>query len=138
MPQTRAIQILTLDAAKRLADAAEAEAQKRGWTVAVAVVNPEGGLILFHSLDGTQPASQEIAVLKARTSARLKRPTKAIEDGIAGGRHALLTIPGALALEGGIPVTLGGQIVGAIGVSGMTSAEDGLIATTALAALPER
>lgn len=138
MPHTRAIQILTLEAARLLADAAEAEARKRGWSVAVAVVNPEGGLILFYSLDGTQPASQEIAVLKARSAARLKRPTKALEDGIAGGRQALLTVPGALALEGGIPVTVGGQIVGAVGVSGMTSVEDGIIATAALAALPDR
>lgn len=128
---------LTLEAAKRLATAAEAEALTRGWTVAVAVVDPAGGLILFHALDGTQPASQDIAVLKARTAARFKRPTKALEDAVAAGRTALVTVPGVLALEGGVPVLAEGQVVGAVGVSGMSSAEDGVIAAAAIAALGE-
>lgn len=135
MSLTRPAAVLTLESAKLLASGAEAEALNRGWTVAIAVVDPAGGLILFHSLDGTQPASQDIAVLKARTAARFKRPTKAMEDGVAGGRTALLSVPGALMLEGGVPVTVAGQIVGAIGISGMTSAEDGIIAAAALAAL---
>jgi uncharacterized protein GlcG (DUF336 family) len=135
MTLTRSTAVLTLAAAKRLATAAEAEAERRGWSVAVAVVDPVGGLILFQSLDGTQPGSPDIAVLKARTAARLRRPTKVLEDGVAGGRHALMTIPDLLALEGGLPVVLDGQVVGAIGVSGMTSAEDGVIAAAALAAL---
>lgn len=137
MPLTRTMPVLTLEAAKRAASAAEAEAVGRGWTVAVAVVDPNGGLMLFHSLDGTQAGSQDIAVLKARTAARFKRPTKALEDGIAGGRIALLTIPGLLALEGGVPIVVGGQIVGAIGVSGMTSAEDGVVAAAGIAALAQ-
>jgi uncharacterized protein GlcG (DUF336 family) len=132
---TRPTAVLTLDGAKLLAAAAEAEALRRGWTVAVAVVDPAGGLILFHILDGTQTGSQDIAVLKARTAARLKRPTKALEDGIAGGRLALTTIPGAVALEGGVPIVVDGHLVGAIGVSGMTSAEDGVVAAAAVAAL---
>jgi glc operon protein GlcG len=102
--------------------------------VAVAVVNPEGGLILFHALDGTQPASQDIAVLKARTAARLRRSTQVLEDGIAGGRIALSTLPGVLALGGGVPVVVDGHIVGGLGVSGMTSPEDVVIAAAALAA----
>lgn len=134
-PITRPTAVLTLDGAKLLAAAAEAEALRRGWTVAVAVVDPAGGLILFHILDGTQTGSQDIAVLKARTAARLKRPTKALEDGIAGGRVALATIPGAVALEGGVPIVVEGHLVGAIGVSGMTSAEDGVVAAAAVAAL---
>jgi glc operon protein GlcG len=131
----RQTRILTLEGAKRLAAAAEAEATGRQWTVAIAVVDPSGGLILFHCIDGTQPASQDIAIAKARTAARLKRPTKALEDGIAGGRNALLTVPGALALEGGMPVIVDGHLLGAIGISGMTSTEDGLIAAAALASL---
>jgi uncharacterized protein GlcG (DUF336 family) len=134
MPHTRAVPVLTLDAAKRLAAAAEAEALGRNWTVAVAVVDPEGGLILFHSLDGTQPASQDIAVLKARTAARLRRSTQVLEDGIAGGRIALSTLPGVLALGGGVPVVVDGHVVGGLGVSGMTSPEDVVIAAAALAA----
>ena len=127
--------MLTLDAAKRLAAAAESEAHRHDWKVAIAVVDPSGDLILFHCIDGTQGASQEIAIAKARTAARLKRPTKLIEDGIAGGRTALLSVPGALALEGGMPITVEHQIIGAIGISGMTSSEDGVIAAAAIAAL---
>ncbi|HEY8104665.1 MAG TPA: heme-binding protein [Gemmatimonadales bacterium] len=135
MDHTRDARMLTLEAARALAEAAEAEATRRGWTVAIAVVNPEGGLILFHALDGTQPASQDIAIAKARTAARFKRPTKALEDAIAGGRHALLGVPGVLPLEGGVPVVLAGAIVGAVGVSGMASSEDGVVAAAALKAL---
>jgi uncharacterized protein GlcG (DUF336 family) len=131
----RQTRVLTLEGAKRLAAAAEAEANRHGWTVAIALVDPSGGLVLFHCLDGTQPASEEIAIAKARTAARLKRPTKAMEEGIAGGRHALLTVPGALSLEGGVPIIVEGHLIGAIGISGMTSAEDGRVAAAALATL---
>jgi len=135
MPHTREMPTLTLDAAKALAQAGEAEARLRGWNVAIAVVNPEGGLILLHVFDGAQPASQDISVAKARTAARFKRPTKALEDAVAGVRHALLGVPGMLPLEGGVPVSLNGAIIGAIGVSGMASAEDGVVAAAALRAL---
>jgi glc operon protein GlcG len=135
MPHLRDVRALTLDAAKAMAAAAERFALERGWTVAVAVVDGSGGLLLFHSLDDTQPGSQDIAVLKARTAARLHRPTKALEDGIAGGRAALLTLPGIVALEGGLPIRVDGRIVGAVGVSGMGSAQDGEVATAALSAL---
>lgn len=136
MAATRDVQFISLEGAKLLAAAGEAEAAKRGWTVAIAIVNLEGGLVLFHCGDGTQPASQDIAVAKARTAARFKRPTRAMEDGVASGRHALITVPDAVMLEGGVPIRQNGQIVGAIGVSGMTSAEDGIIAAAALAAWP--
>jgi uncharacterized protein GlcG (DUF336 family) len=137
MSLTRPHPVLTLEAAKRLAAAAETEALQHGWTVAVAVVDPAGGLILFHSLDGTQPASQDLAVLKARAAARFKRPTKVFEEAIAGGRTALLTVPDLVALEGGLPVLAQGQVLGAVGVSGMTSVEDGVVAAAAIAALGE-
>jgi uncharacterized protein GlcG (DUF336 family) len=135
MPHLRDVRALTLDAAKAMAAAAERFALERGWTVAVAVVDGSGGLLLFHSLDDTQPGSQDIAVLKARTAARLHRPTTALEDGIAGGRAALLTLPGVVALEGGVPIRVDGRVVGAVGVSGMGSAQDGEVATAALSAL---
>jgi len=134
MPHTTTIATISLEGAKALATAAETEAHRRGWTVAIAIVNPEGGLVLFHCLDGTQPASQDIAILKARTAARMKRPTKALEDGIAGGRTALLSVPGMVMLEGGVPILREGTVVGAIGISGMTSKEDGEIAAAALTA----
>ena len=135
MPHLRQLHALTLEAAQAMAAAAERFALARSWTVAIAVVDAAGGLILFHCLDGTQPASQDIAVLKARTAARLHRPTKALEEGIAGGRTALLSVPGMLALEGGVPIRVDDQVVGAIGVSGMASAQDAEVAAAGLAAL---
>jgi glc operon protein GlcG len=130
----REVRVLTLAAAKAMAAAAETFALARGWTVVIAVVDHSGGLILLHCLDDTQPASQEIAVEKARTAARMRRPTKALEDAIAGGRTAILTL-GAVVLEGGLPVRVEGQVVGAIGVSGMTSSQDGEVAEAGLQAL---
>jgi uncharacterized protein GlcG (DUF336 family) len=135
MAHLRDVRALTLEAAKAMAETAERYALERGWTVGVAVVDAAGGLMLFHLLDGTQPASQDIAILKACTAARLHRPTKALEDGIAGGRVALLSVPDMLALEGGVPIRAGGRIIGAIGVSGMTSAQDAEVAAAGLAAL---
>ena len=135
MPHLRDVRTLTLEAAKAALAAAERFATERQWTVAIAVVDASGGLMAFLCLEGTQPASQEIAVLKARTAARYHRPTKALEDGIAGGRAALLSLPGPVALEGGIPIRSGGAVIGAIGVSGMQSPQDGEVATAGLAAL---
>lgn len=134
MPRIREVPVLTLEGATTLADAAEAEARRRGWTVAIAVVNPQAGLIHFRCMDGTQPGSQQVAIEKARTAANFKRPTKALEDALTGGRTGLLSMPGIITLEGGVPVTAGGQIVGAIGISGMQSAQDGVIAAAALEA----
>ena len=136
MSLTRPVSFITLEGAKALAAAGETEALKRGWAVAIAVVDPTGGLVLLHVLDGTQPASQDIAIEKARTAARFKRPTKAMEDGVAGGRTSLLSVSRfALMLEGGAPITRDGVIIGALGISGMTSAQDGEVAAAALAAL---
>jgi glc operon protein GlcG len=135
MAHVRDIRALTLEGAKTAAAAAEAYALARGWTVAIAVVDAAGGLLFFQCLDGTQPGSQDIAILKARTAARLHRPTKTLEEGIAGGRTALLSLPGAMLLEGGVPVRSGGAIIGAIGVSGMQSAQDSEVAAAGLAAL---
>lgn len=134
MAHVRHLPTLTLDAAKAIAAAAEAFALAQGWTVAIAVVDAAGGLLLFHALDDTQPGSQDIAVQKARTAARLKRPTKALEDAVAGGRHALLSLPGVATLEGGVPIAVEGRVVGAVGVSGMMSPQDGRVAQAALEA----
>jgi glc operon protein GlcG len=135
MTHLRQVRAVTLEGAKAMAAAAERFAVERQWTIAVAVVDAGGGLVVFHILDGTQPGSQDIAVLKARTAVRLHRPTKAIEDSIAGGRTALLSVPGVVALEGGLPIRVDGMVIGAIGVSGMTSAQDGEVAAAGLAAL---
>ena len=119
--------VLTLDGAKKVA-AAEAEAKKNNWNVVIAVVDDGGHLLYLQRIDGTQTGSIEVAIQKARTAQAFKRPTKVFEDAIAGGRNALIALHGALPLEGGLPIVVGGQLVGAIGVSGVKSTEDGQIA----------
>lgn len=127
--------VISLDAAKKIAAAAEAEARKQGWTVAIAVVDVSGGLILFHRFDDVQAASLDLAIAKARTSARFKRPTKALSDAVAAGRLALLAAEGYLPLEGGVPVTVEGKVVGAVGVSGVTSEQDAIVAQAGAGAI---
>jgi len=120
--------VLTLEGAKKIAAAAEAEARKNNWNVVIAVVDDGGHLVYLQRVDGTQTGSIEVAIQKARTAQAFKRPTKVFEDAIAGGRNALIALHGALPLEGGLPIMVGGQLVGAIGVSGVKSTEDGQIA----------
>jgi uncharacterized protein GlcG (DUF336 family) len=117
-----------VDVARRAAAAAIAEGKKNGWAVAAAVVDTGGALVYFERIDGTQNASSDIAIAKARTAATYKRPTKLLEDAVAGGRPGLLSLPGAVLLEGGIPLIVDGKIIGAVGVSGATSPQDGVCA----------
>lgn len=126
---------ITLDAAKKIAAVAEAEAKKNSFPMAIAVVDSSGTLTYLAKIDGTQLASVDIAIGKARTANNFKRPTKALEDAVAGGRNVLLSLPDALLIEGGIPLVVDGKIIGAIGVSGGTSVQDGQIATAAVATL---
>ncbi len=128
-------QALTLEGAKRIMAAAEAEAMKNKWTVAIAIVDEAGDLIALHKIDDTQAGSIDIAIAKARTSARMKRPTKALEDAVAGGRNALLGVEGLMPLEGGVPITVAGRIIGAVGVSGVTSQQDAQVAIAGIAAI---
>jgi uncharacterized protein GlcG (DUF336 family) len=123
------------DNAKKVAAAALAEARRNGWTMAAAVVDPAGDLVYFEKLDGTQAASVNIAVDKARSSARFKRPTRALQDQVAAGGDGLriLGLPGAVPVEGGVPILMDGKIVGAIGMSGGTSAQDGQCANAGAA-----
>lgn len=127
--------VLTLDGAKKVAAAAEAEAKKNNWNMVIAVVDDGGNLIYLQRIDGTQTGSIDVAIQKARTAQAFKRPTKVFEDAIAGGRNALLALHGALPLEGGVPIMVGGQLVGAIGVSGAKSTEDGQVAKAGADAL---
>jgi uncharacterized protein GlcG (DUF336 family) len=115
---------ISLEVARKVADAAIAEGRKNGWNVAAAVVDSAGDLVFFERMDNTQSASMIIAQEKARTAARFKRPSKSLEDALAGGRQAILGIPGATPVEGGIPLVIDGKIVGAVGVSGAKSSED--------------
>lgn len=133
MATLRTKKALTLEAAKGIAAAAEAEAHKNGWNVVIAVVDDGGHLIYLQRLDDTQHASVEVAIRKAQTAIGFRRPTKALEDG-AARRPGVLKLP-ALALEGGLPLTADGHMIGAIGVSGVTSQQDGVIAKAGVDAL---
>jgi len=125
------------ESARKAIAAAIAEGKKNGWTVAAAVVDAGGHLVHFERIDGTQFGSSHVAVEKARSSIEFKRPTKAFEDAIAGGRTAVLGLPGAVPLEGGLPILADGKFVGAIGVSGATSQQDGVCAKAGVDALGE-
>ena len=127
---------LTLDVVKQIAAAAEAEATKNKWNVVIAIVDDGGHLIYLQRMDETQIGSVEVATQKARTAVLFKRPTKALEDAVAGGRNAILKLPGALPVEGGLPLAVDARIIGAIGASGVTSQQDGQIAKAGVDALP--
>jgi len=118
---------ISLENAKKAAAPALAEARKNNWTMAVAIVDTAGNLVYFEKLDGTQTGSVNVSMDKARSAALFKRPTKVFFDQLAAGGEGLrlLKVNGAVPLEGGIPLLLEGKIIGAIGVSGGTSAQDG-------------
>ena len=128
---------ISLDNAKKVAAVAAAEARKNKWTMALAVTDPAGNLVYFEKLDGTQTASVNIAIGKSRSAAIFKRPTKVFEDGVAGGGAGMrfLSLEGAVAVEGGVPIVMDGKIVGAIGASGGTSQQDGVVAKAGVDAL---
>lgn len=117
-----------VEAARRVAGAAVAEARKNGWKVAVAIVEPNGTLVYYEKMDDTQYGSAHVAIEKARSSAEFRRPTKAFEDPVNGGKPNLLGLTGAVPLEGGLPIVVDGHVIGAVGVSGATSAQDGVCA----------
>jgi uncharacterized protein GlcG (DUF336 family) len=127
--------VLTLEAAKKIAAAAETEARKNNWNVVIAVVDDGGHLLYLQRIDGTQTGSIDVAIGKARTAAAFKRPTKVFDE-LAKTRPSITSIsPNAVLLEGGVPVVVGGQMVGAVGVSGVTSQQDAQIAEAGIAAL---
>ena len=124
---------ISLEAAKKAAAPALAEARKNNWTMVVVIVDAAGDLVYYEKMDSTQLGSSKVAIDKARTAARFKRPTKAFQDALAAGGAGLriLGLEGATPVEGGIPLISDGKIVGAIGVSGDTSDHDGVCAKAA-------
>ncbi|MBI4503862.1 MAG: heme-binding protein [Gemmatimonadetes bacterium] len=130
----RDTKMLTLDGAKNIVSAAEAEAKKSNWNMAFAIVDAAGGLVLFHKGDGARPSNVDFAIAKARTAARYQRPTKTLDSMVAAGRVQFLASD-AFPLEGGVPIVIEGQVIGAVGVSGGTSAQDAQVATAGIAAL---
>jgi glc operon protein GlcG len=126
-----------LEAAKKTAAAAAAEARKNGWFMAIAVVDPAGTLVYYEKADNTQLGSATVAIAKARSAALFKRPTKTFQDALAKGAENLriLKLEGAVPVEGGVPLLVEGKLVGAIGVSGDLSEHDGQCASAAAASL---
>jgi glc operon protein GlcG len=121
---------ITADTAKKVAAAAIAEARKNNWTMAIAIVDPNGTLVYFEKMDNTQNGSVNVAQDKARAAALFKRPTKSFQDTLAAGGDGLriLSLQGAVPVDGGIPIIVAGKIIGAVGASGGTSAQDGQVA----------
>jgi uncharacterized protein GlcG (DUF336 family) len=128
--------VLTLDAAKLAMAACEAEALRGGWRVAIAIVDDGGHTVMLHRLDGTQFSSIETAVQKAKASVAWKRPSRLLEESINNGRFAFLSLGrGMSLLQGGVPIEIDGQVLGAIGVSGVKAADDEIVALAGIRAL---
>jgi glc operon protein GlcG len=132
--QTINVMVLDQAGAQTVLQAAKESAQQRNAPSAIAVVDPAGDLLAFQRMDGVRPASADLAIEKARTAARLRRPTAEIEDNINNGRTAFVTAD-IMALRGGMPIRVNGEVVGAVGVAGMSKETDTGIAATAAAAL---
>lgn len=128
-------QALSLEDAKKIVAAAEAEAQRNQWPVVISIIDDGGHLVLLHRIDGTQLGSVDVAQAKARSALLFKRPTKMFEEAFKGGRQQIMTLKGAVPVEGGLPLLYQGQLVGAIGVSGVQSHQDGQVAQAGADAL---
>jgi glc operon protein GlcG len=126
---------ITLQDAKNAMAAAEAAARQSNWNMAIAILDAGGHLILFQRMDDVQIGSVDIAIGKARTAVNFKRPTKALDDLVSGGRNAFLAIEGVIPLQGGLPVIADSKLIGGIGVSGGTAAQDEQVAQAAVAAI---
>jgi uncharacterized protein GlcG (DUF336 family) len=128
---------INLEQARKAIAAGQAEARKNNWPVAIAVVDNHGFLVAFEKMDNTQTASVQIAIDKAASAAMYRRPTKVFQDMVAGGGAGtrVLNLRGASALEGGLPIVIGGRIVGGVGVSGVNSDQDGVVARAAVNAV---
>jgi uncharacterized protein GlcG (DUF336 family) len=127
--------VLTLALAKDMAAAAQAEALNNGWAVVIAVVDDGANLLYLQRMDGVQIASIDIALAKAVSAVKYQRPTKSFEEALIGGRQAILGLPHAVPVEGGLPLSWDGWLVGAIGVSGVRADQDGQIARAGMEAL---
>lgn len=119
---------LSLGDAKNAAAAAAAVAAENGWKVVIAILDDGGNLLYLERTDGTQAGSVDVAIAKGRTAAMFRRPTKAFEETVAGGRTVMMMLPGVTPVEGGLPLIYQGEVVGSVGVSGVQSSQDGQIA----------
>ncbi len=126
---------VNLETAKKIAAGAMAEARKNNWKMAVAIVDNSGMLVYYEMMDDTQTASAGIAIDKGRTAAMWRRPSKDFEQGVADGRVALLGLSGVTPIEGGLPIVVGGKVIGGVGVSGGASTQDAQCARAGLETL---
>lgn len=126
--------VISLEAAKKIVAGVQAEARRNGWNVSVAVVDASGGLIAFEKMDEASLPTVEVAQSKARTAARYRRATRALDSALAAGRTAYLAFPGMMPVEGGVPVTFEGRVIGGVGVSGASSAQDAQMAAVGIKA----
>ena len=131
--QLRTARVVALEGAQRALQAALAEAVKQGWQVSIAVVDVAGELVGFARMDGAPMASVDISRAKARTAARLRRSTRTLDSTLTAGRLAILGLDGITPVEGGVPIVVNGEVIGAVGASGATSAQDGQVATAGAA-----
>jgi glc operon protein GlcG len=129
--------ILTLEDAKRVAEAAQAEAARNDWNVAIAVVDDGGHLMYLQRSHQTQFGSVETAIAKAHAAAAFHRPTKASEDAVLSGRLIHLALPGVIPAEGGVPLLRDGVVIGGLGISGVRAFQDGQIAAAGVLALDQ-
>jgi len=127
--------VLSQNEVAQILQAARSEAQQQGWAVAIAVVDDGGHPLALERLDGCAPIGAYIATEKARSAAIGRRETKGYEDMVNGGRNAFLSAPLITSLEGGVPVLVDGQVVGAVGVSGVMAEQDAQVAKAGIAAL---
>ncbi len=127
-------QVLTLDDAREIGAAAESEARAHGWAVTIAVCDEGGHLLWLQRMDGAPPMSAQVAPDKARTCVMTRKPSKAIEDMVNNGRYAALGMP-VMPLEGGEMIVVGGEVIGAVGVSGVKSAQDAQVARAGVLAV---
>jgi uncharacterized protein GlcG (DUF336 family) len=126
---------VTVTQAKKIAAGVVAECQSNKWNIAVAIVDTHGLLIYFERMEDTQTASSRIAIGKARASATYRRPTRAFLDAINKTGPATMTLPGVIASPGGVPIMVGGKVIGAVGVSGVTGDQDEQCAKAGIAAM---
>ncbi|MEX2514036.1 MAG: heme-binding protein [Cyclobacteriaceae bacterium] len=126
--------VLSLEDAQRISDAAMSRAMQDSWNVVIAVLDGGGHLVSLRRMDGTQIGSVDVALKKAETALKFKRPSKVFEDAVKSGNLHILSLPGIVAVEGGLPIMQEGRPIGSIGISGVTSAQDGIIAAAGLEA----
>jgi uncharacterized protein GlcG (DUF336 family) len=128
---------ITLEQARKISAAAQQNALQNGWLMVVAIMDAGGHVVLLERMDNAQFGSVQVAQDKARSAVAFRRPTKAFHDMVAAGGEGLrmLAMSGAVPIDGGLPIIIGGAVVGSIGISGGTSAQDGQVAQAGLAVL---